>query len=52
MAADSWLKDELAELDETEKFIQQTMMEFVPSGGTLSGELTVILQELTVTLKN
>ena len=31
MAAESWLEDELAELDEAEQFIQQTMSEFVPS---------------------
>ena len=42
MAANSWLESELADLDEAEKFIQQTMSDFIPSGSSIPGMLDVI----------
>ena len=39
MDTDAWLADELAELDEAEQFIHDTMSAFVPSGQHLAGRL-------------
>ena len=36
MAADKWLEDELAELDEAELLIQQAMSDFLPNSKNTS----------------